>query len=102
VILVVGATGVLGQKTVRLLLAEGHRIRAMTRVAERASDVAQQGAEVIAGDLIDPDSLARACRGVDRVFVAAHSFLGRGRYASAAVVDRGLRALIDAARLEGI
>jgi uncharacterized protein YbjT (DUF2867 family) len=102
VILVVGATGVLGQKTVRLLLAEGHRIRAMTRVAERASDVAQQGAEVIAGDLIDPDSLARACRGVDRVFVAAHSFLGRGRYASAAVDDRGHRALIDAARLEGI
>ena len=35
-ILVIGATGVLGQKVVRLLLAEGHRVRAMTRVAERA------------------------------------------------------------------
>jgi uncharacterized protein YbjT (DUF2867 family) len=102
VILVVGATGVLGQKTVRLLLAEGHRIRAMTRLAERASNLAQQGAEVIVGDLIDPDSLARACSGVDRVFVAAHSFLGRGRYASAAVDDRGHRALIDAARSQGV
>jgi uncharacterized protein YbjT (DUF2867 family) len=102
VILVVGATGVLGQKTARLLLADGHQVRAMTRAVDRASDLAQQGAEVIAGDLIDPDSLARACRGVDRVFVAAHSFLGRGRYASAAVDDRGHRALIDAARLEGI
>lgn len=77
-ILVVGATGVLGQKTARLLLADGHQVRAMTRVAERASDLAQQGAEVIVGDLVDPDSLARACRGVDRVFAAAHSFLGKG------------------------
>ena len=101
-ILVVGATGVLGQKTARLLLADGHQVRAMTRAVGRASDLAQQGAEVIAGDLIDPDSLARACRGVDRMFVAAHSFLGRGRYASAAVDDRGHRALIDAARLQGI
>ena len=101
-ILVVGATGVLGQKTARLLLADGHQVRAMTRVAERASDLAQQGAEVIVGDLVDPDSLARACRGVDRVFAAAHSFLGRGQYRSEAVDDRGHRALIDAARSQGV
>ena len=101
-ILVVGATGVLGQKTARLLLADGHQVRAMTRVAERASDLAQQGAEVIVGDLVDPDSLARACRGVDRVFAAAHSFLGKGQYRSEAVDDRGHRALIDAARSQGV
>ncbi len=102
VILIVGATGVLGQKTARLLLAEGHQIRAMTRAAERANDIAQQGAEVVVGDLIDPDSLARACRGVDRVFVAAHSFLGKGEYRSEAVDDHGHRALIDAARAQGV
>jgi uncharacterized protein YbjT (DUF2867 family) len=102
VILVVGATGVLGQKTVRLLLADGHRVRAMTRVAERASNLAQQGAEVVVGDLIDSASLARACRGVDRVFAAAHAFLGRGRFRSEAVDDRGHRALIDAARSQRV
>ena len=102
VILVVGATGVLGQKAVRLLLADGHQVRALTRSAERASGLAQQGAEVAVGDLIDPDSLARACRGADRVFAAAHSFLGRGQYQSAAVDDRGNRALIDAARAHGV
>ena len=101
-ILVVGATGVLGQKTVRLLLADGHPVRALTRSAERASQLAQQGAEVAVGDLIDSDSLVRACRGVDRVFAAAHSFLGRGQYCSAAVDDRGHRALIDAARSQGV
>ncbi len=101
-ILVVGATGVLGQKTARLLLADGHQVRAMTRVAERASNLAQQGAEVIVGDLVDPDSLARACRGVDCVFAAAHSFLGKGHYRSEAVDDCGHRALIDAARSQGV
>ena len=101
-ILVVGATGVLGQKTARLLLADGHQVRAMTRVAERASDLAQQGAEIIVGDLVDPDSLVRACRGVDRVFAAAHSFLGKGQYRSEAVDDRGHRALINAAHSQGV
>jgi len=101
-ILVVGATGVLGQRTVRLLLAEGHRVRAMTRAAERAANLQRQGAEVVIGDLIDPPSLATACRGVSRVFAAAHGFLGRGRYPSEAVDDAGHRALIDAARAEGV
>ena len=101
-ILVVGATGVLGQKVVRLLLAEGHRVRALTRVADRARALEQQGAEVVVGDLIDPASIDRACRGVDRVLAAAHSFLGRGKYGSEAVDDRGHRALIDAARSAGV
>ena len=101
-ILVVGATGVLGQKVVRLLLAEGHRVRAMTRASERAKELERQGAEVVVGDLIDAASVARASRGVDQVLAAAHSFLGRGKYASQAVDDRGHRALIDAARAEGV
>ena len=101
-ILLVGATGVLGQKVVRLLLAEGHRVRAMTRAPERAKDLEQQGAEVVVGDLIDAASLSRACRGTARVLVAAHSFLGKGEYSSDAVDDRGHRALIDAAKAEGV
>jgi len=101
-ILVVGATGVLGQKTARLLLAQGHSVRAMTRTPESAKDLVQQGAEVVAADLIDRESLVRACRGAAQVFAAAHSFMGRGRYHSQAVDDVGHRALIDAACSAGI
>ncbi|HVE88838.1 MAG TPA: SDR family oxidoreductase [Burkholderiaceae bacterium] len=97
-ILVVGATGVLGQETSRLLLAQGHAVRAMTRTPDNAKSLIQKGAEVVAADLIDRQSLVRACRGVDRVFAAAHSFMGRGRYRSHAVDDGGHRALIDVAR----
>ncbi len=101
-ILVIGATGVLGQKVVRLLLAEGHRVRAMTRAPERAENLEHQGAEIVVADLIDAASLERACRGATRVLAAAHSFLGKGTYRSDAVDDAGHRALIDAARSAGV
>ena len=101
-ILIVGATGVLGQETLRRLLADGYQVRAMTRSPDRGRELARQGASVVIGDLIDAESLARACDGVDRVFVAAHSALGRGRYRSEAVDDAGHRALIDAARVAGV
>ena len=101
-ILVVGGTGVLGQRVVRLLLAEGHRVRVMTRKPSRATTLAQQGAEVVAGDLTDPASLSRACAGTGRVLSAAHSMLGRGQYSSKAVDDGGSRALIDAAMAQGV
>lgn len=101
-ILVVGATGVLGRAVVRRLREQGCAVRAMTRTPARAQELAAQGVEVIAGDLVDHASLARACAGMDRVLAAAHSLLGRGRYASAHVDAAGHRALIDAARAAGV
>lgn len=101
-VLVVGATGVLGRETVRRLRVAGHRVRGMTRSAERASGLQALGAEAIIGDLTDAASLARACAGVDRVFAAAHGALGRGANRSEAVDDRGHRSLIDAARNAGV
>lgn len=100
-VLVVGATGVLGRETVRRLRDAGHRVRGMTRSAQRASELQALGAEAIIGDLTDVASLARACAGVDRVFAAAHGALGRGANRSEAVDDRGHRSLIDAARNAG-
>lgn len=101
-ILIVGATGVVGQRTARLLLAEGHRVRAMTRDDRRAHELRQQGAEVVVGDLLDRRSLDRACEGVLQVFAAAHALTGRGRYRSENVDDAGHRSLIDAAAAAGV
>jgi len=77
-ILVVGASGVLGQKVVRLLLADGHCVRAMTRDRRKAATLETQGAEVCPADLVDHPSVARACAGVSHVLTAAHAFMGRG------------------------
>jgi uncharacterized protein YbjT (DUF2867 family) len=38
-ILVVGATGVLGSATVKRLLKEGHAVRAMTRTTAKAAEL---------------------------------------------------------------
>ena len=101
-LLVVGASGVLGQQVTRRLLGSGHRVRAMTRNVKASHRFTELGAEPVIADLIDRRSLERACAGVDRVFVAAHGALGRGRYRSEAVDDDGHRGLIDAAHAAGV
>ena len=101
-VLVVGATGVLGHETVRQLCAAGQRVRGMTRDAQRMRDLEALGAEPVIGDLTDRASLVRACAGVDRVFAAAHGLLSRGRNRSETVDDAGHRSLIDVARDAGV
>jgi uncharacterized protein YbjT (DUF2867 family) len=64
-VLVTGATGNVGRPLVRELLAAGHRVRALTR-NPAAADL-PPGAEAVAGDLTDPDSLAAAFDGVTAV-----------------------------------
>lgn len=101
-ILVVGATGHLGNALVASLLASGTHVRALTRDAKKAEALRRMGAQVYVGDLRDPESLARACRGVDKVFAAAHSFLGAGESSPKLVDGMGNRNLIDAAKRAGL
>ncbi|WP_066360170.1 SDR family oxidoreductase [Herbidospora mongoliensis] len=60
--LVTGATGKAGRHVVDRLLAEGQRVRALTRHPGKVIFPAQ--VEVVRGDLTDPDSLRDALRGV--------------------------------------
>ena len=101
-ILVVGASGYLGGFTARRLLACGKRVRVAGRVPATLDGLRALGADVVGVDLVDPSSLEAACSDVEAVFAAAHSLLGKGRYASAAVDDAGHRALIDAAKRAGV
>jgi uncharacterized protein YbjT (DUF2867 family) len=65
-ILVTGATGTVGGHLVEQLLSAGHQVRALTRDPAKADLPA--GAEVVAGNLADADSLSAAFDGVS----AAH------------------------------
>lgn len=69
-ILVTGATGAQGGALIPLLLQHGFTVRALTRDPGKpsAQALAQQGVEVVAGDLDDEASLNRACDGCDGVF----------------------------------
>lgn len=101
-ILVVGATGALGRPLVRTLRERGLAVRAACRHPEAAADLAALGAEVVAADLVDRTSLERACAGIDRLIMAAHAIMGRGRWCSEAVDDAGVRTLIEVARAAGV
>jgi uncharacterized protein YbjT (DUF2867 family) len=50
-ILVVGASGVLGGTTARFLLARGRGVRAMTRRADALGPLRQLGADIVSGEL---------------------------------------------------
>lgn len=72
-ILVTGATGHQGSRVARLLLARGHRVRAMTRHPDQAlaQDLEARGAEIVQADFEDRASVARAAEGADAAFLMA-------------------------------
>ena len=69
-ILITGATGQQGGATARALLAEGHKVVAMTRnpSSAKAEELAALGADVIQADLNDEASLRVALKGKWGVF----------------------------------
>lgn len=96
-ILVVGATGVLGGMATRRLLQQGKDVRALVRDRAGAEPLAAAGAELVLGDLKDPESLRAATDGVETVVTTANSSM-RGGQDTVETVDRsGNAALIDAA-----
>jgi dihydroflavonol-4-reductase len=64
-VLVTGATGFIGRHTVDALLGAGHRVRCLCRGDEPG--LKDAGAQVVRGDVLLPDTVARALEGVDAV-----------------------------------
>jgi uncharacterized protein YbjT (DUF2867 family) len=77
VILVVGATGMLGGAIVRGLVERDEPVRALVRDASGETTLMESSAEPVWGDLKDPASLAAACNGATTVITTANS-AGRG------------------------
>jgi uncharacterized protein YbjT (DUF2867 family) len=97
-ILVVGGTGSLGGRVATGLLRAGEDVRVLVRPGSAYGRLADAGAEVVFGDLREPDTLAVACDGVDVVVTTANSAKSGSDDALEAVDRVGNRALIDAAR----
>ncbi len=67
--LLTGATGYIGRHTVDALLAAGWRVRALCRGEE--PELTKKGVQVVRGDVLIKDSVARALEGVDAVIHGA-------------------------------
>lgn len=104
-ILVVGSTGLLGSEICRQLTQKKLPVRALVRATSDEAKVAQLkslGCELAEGDLKDPDSLAKACEGVETVISTASSTFSRQEGDSIQTVDlEGQLNLVDAARKAG-
>ncbi len=90
-ILVTGATGQQGGAVVPNLVANGHRVRVMTRTPEKAKGLSGPSVEVVAGDFRNPESLRKALDGVDGAFLMGTPY----EEGPAAEVAQG-KAMIDA------
>jgi NADH dehydrogenase len=96
-ILVVGATGLVGSQITRTLLNAEQSVRILVRSGSPYQQLVDAGAERVVGDLKDPASLKPALTGVDTVITTA-SAGSRGGADTPERVDRdGNRSLFDAA-----
>jgi len=77
IIAVTGATGQQGGAVAKILLSQGWGVRALTRDTSKpaAQALAQLGAEIVPGDLDNPDELAAAFEGAYGVFSVQNYWL---------------------------
>ncbi|MFZ5496418.1 MAG: NAD-dependent epimerase/dehydratase family protein [Verrucomicrobiota bacterium] len=68
-VFVTGASGFIGRKLAERLLADGRRVRVLSR--RPLPELEARGAEVVLGDLHDRHALERGCRSADTVFHVA-------------------------------
>jgi len=66
--LVTGGAGFIGSQVSQALLARGDEVRILDSFATGFRENVPDGAQLIEGDLLDPDALARAVAGVEIVF----------------------------------
>jgi uncharacterized protein YbjT (DUF2867 family) len=105
-VLVTGGTGFVGTHVVNALERRGHSVAVLARDPERARNRYNRPVEVVAGNVLDPASIARAAAGRDAIVhlvgiifqTRTQTFDAMHRVASAHVVaaakDRGLRRLL--------
>ena len=76
--LVTGATGLVGSYLVERLRADGWDVDALVRDPARAAWLEPLGARLVAGDVLDAGSVAKAAAGCDALFHTAAAVTPRG------------------------
>ncbi len=106
IVLVAGATGVLGGEICRQLIEEGRQVRALVRITSDTAKVAalkDMGVEVVEADLKDRASLAKAVSGAAAIISTVSSSFSRQEGDTIQSVDEaGQTNLVRAAVEAGI
>ena len=98
-----GRVGGIGRTVTGLLLKQGKAVRAMVRNEdERARALRDMGAEVVAGDLLDLDSMHRAIAGCETMYFGmsvSDTYLAATVNAAAVAKHHGVKALINMSQM---
>jgi uncharacterized protein YbjT (DUF2867 family) len=103
-VLVVGASGQLGTRIVQQLAKARVPVRAFVRPTSRHEHLlrlANQGVQVVHGDLTEPSSVLAACHGAGAIIATANAVAPTHGSSFKAVDDEGYVNLIGAARRQG-
>ncbi|MGH9718101.1 MAG: hopanoid-associated sugar epimerase [Candidatus Acidiferrales bacterium] len=102
--LVTGASGFVGSHVARLLVASGESVRVLVRRTSRLESLDNLPVERAEGDLRDADSIARAMKGVSRVFHVAADYRLWSRDPKEIYDSNvgGTRRVLEAAAREGV
>src|SRR6516165_11499997 len=98
-----GAVGSIGRSLTEMLLAKGHRVRALVRREDgRAEALRQLGAEVMQGDLTDLTAMHRAIGGCARIYFGmsvSTDYLTATINAAAVARDHGVEAFVNMSQM---
>jgi uncharacterized protein YbjT (DUF2867 family) len=72
-ILLTGATGYVGGRLLKVLEADGLRVRCLARDPDRLRQSVGETTEVVQGDVMNPEELAAAMKGVTDAYYLVHS-----------------------------
>ena len=81
-VVVFGASGYIGSYLVPLLVERGHQVRAVARRLEVLEGRQWRGVELCAADVLDPQLLGPALKGMDAAYYLVHSMGGGKDFAA--------------------
>src|SRR5882757_2152774 len=98
-----GRVGAVGRTVVELLLRQRKAVRAMVRKEdERAQALRELGAEVVAGDLLDLESMHRAIAGCETMYFGmsvSDTYLAATVNVGAVAKHQGVKAFINMSQM---
>ena len=97
-----GATGFVGRNMLKRLLAENHSVRALVREPQKASALAGERVELVAGDVTEGTGLDQGMRGCEAAMHLVGIIVEKGKSTFERVHHIGTCNVVEAAKRAGV